>query len=359
MVTRRGPVVFRPKGSLIFHYRFRLDAKRTQRTTRETKQGLAQQVADEAWEAAKLRARGEEPEPRMGELVSLWVTAHALSCSRAHVENVERWGQLHLGQLAKLRPSELTTALVEDERQRFLQAGHAKSTADQWLVYLRLACRWAIRRGMLRAIRWDVKKLKPKQKPAQRLPAASVAQWLDEVDAWSNHEPAISLAVRLMVGLGLRLTEATAARWEWLDWERETYTPGDTKGKEAWARPVPPWVLDLLRPTAKVCGPMIPTREGRLVTPGRIQRVMNLACEGCDIPRLTPHKLRHTYATWLSEEGVPIQDIQAMLGHKDFQTTMRYLGVDLSRVRSAQGRLAERLKVRGRESGAGRLGKAG
>jgi integrase len=36
-----------------------------------------------------------------------------------------------------------------------------------------------------------------------------------------------------MLWLGLRESEAAGARWEWIDWERQTYTPGKTKGKEA------------------------------------------------------------------------------------------------------------------------------
>ena len=36
------------------------------------------------------------------------------------------------------------------------------------------------------------------------------------------------------------------------------------------------------------------------------------------------HTLRHSYATWLAEAGVPIRSIMALCGHKRIETTLRY-----------------------------------
>ncbi|MBV5333949.1 tyrosine-type recombinase/integrase, partial [bacterium] len=79
--------------------------------------------------------------------------------------------------------------------------------------------------------------------------------------------------------------------------------------------------MDRLRAKAKPFGWMAPTIKGRPVTPGRVRRVFEAACKAVGIPRMTPHRLRGTYATWLSENGATIQDIQAALGHKDIRTT--------------------------------------
>jgi integrase len=70
------------------------------------------------------------------------------------------------------------------------------------------------------------------------------------------------------------------------------------------------------------------------------------------IKGLTPHRLRGTYATLLSEMGVPVQDIQKIMRHKDIKTTMAYLETNLERVRKAQNDLAQRTGMARRKSGA-------
>ncbi|MBP1627174.1 MAG: integrase [Holophagaceae bacterium] len=323
---------------------FTVNKKRERKTTKETRIEPAWEVAMERYQAAKLRARGIEPEPTVGELVGNWVETHSLRRSASHVENLERFGRLHLGELADLKLSDATTERVERAQTAYL-ATHGKGTTELWRKYLRLLFKWAVARQMIKAIPWSIPRLKQQRKPSRMLPTDKVTAWVEEVDALTEHEPAIALVIRLMIGFGLRVSEACRARWEDLDFEHGIYMPAETKGREAQPRPVPYWLLENLRAIAQPHGYMVPTLEGRLVTRGRIQRVMDGASEAVDIPKLTPHKLRHTYATWMSEEGVPIQDIQAILGHKDIHTTVLYLGVDLSRVRRAQVTLAKRVQI--------------
>ena len=353
MVTIRrfeSLLLFKTERSPYLQCRFSVKGRgRIQISTRETKVDPAWTEALRNYHAAKKRARGEEPEPTLAGLVQQWVAAHRLLLSPSHVDSVERIGTRHLFGMETMLISEITTALVEDARLAYLKT-HAKASTNHWLATLRLLFGWAIRRKMIQYRPWDVRQLKVQRKPKQLLPVEKAASWLDEVDLLSWQEPALGLAIRIMIGLGLRCeSEALSARWEWLDLQRGTYTPGETKGREAWARPVPEWILEILRPSAQPWGLIVPTKAGKLLTSGRIQRVMDLACEAVDIPRLTPHRLRHTYATLLSEAGVPIQDIQRALGHKDIRTTLGYLNVDMGRVARGQVRVADSLRLSRRE----------
>lgn len=348
---RVGPVTMIPEGNR-WHARFQVAGQRTQRSTREPlrNRAKAEQIALERYEAARLRARGEEPEPTLREAVDLWIKAHALRKSASHIENVERFGRCHLGDLAGLKLTQLTTTRVENQLNAFL-ADHAKSYGNQWLTYLRLICKWAVRRRMIRSVPFDVPETRLKRRPKPLLPTDRVMEFVARMDGLTRGEPGLALVVRLQLGMGLRPSEARLARWEWVDFERATYTPGDTKGGEALPRPLPPWLVAHLKAIAKPFGWMVVTRKGSPVTPSRLGYLLTRACRALDLPRLTPHRLRHTYATWLAECGTPIQDIQHILGHKDINTTIRYLGVDLSRVQRAQHRIAERTGLAGRGTG--------
>lgn len=69
---------------------------------------------------------------------------------------------------------------------------------------------------------------------------------------------------------------------------------------------------------------LFPGRGGPL-TPGAVRQVTRKLRDKYGIEDLSPHVLRHTYATSLLSEGVDVRSLQALLGHESVATTMRYL----------------------------------
>ncbi len=107
-----------------------------------------------------------------------------------------------------------------------------------------------------------------------------------------------------------------------------------TCGKGAKERRVPlsPRLLKELREYWKQYRPVTYLFPGRTrdvpLAPTTIQKVIKASTARAGIERnITPHTLRHSFATHLLEAGVDLLAISRLLGHKSFSTTMKYLHV--------------------------------
>jgi len=337
-----GPTVFLE--GRIWHYRFQRDGARIQRSTGETDQVRAEAVAWAAWD-------GRSPIPTLKQLAWMWLDAREGIVSQKYYDGVKTIAKLHLYQLADTKIDRIRTADIEAARKRYLRK-HSKGSANLWLSAIRMLFNWAAAKGrkLIQEVSWSVPKIRTQKKPRVLLPQSRAATWLSAVDRLAGEGRwGLATAIRLMLGLGLRESEALSARWEWLDLERGIYTPGKTKGKEAAPIAVPAWLIQHLS-ACKVArkGLIVPSpyRRQKAYRPGATRHLIMRANAETGVAGVTPHRLRGTYATLLSEHGVPVQDIKAVLRHKDLRTTVGYLEVDLSRVAKAQERIAENMGIR-------------
>lgn len=150
--------------------------------------------------------------------------------------------------------------------------------------------------------------------------------------------------IEMLYGCGLRVSELTGLRLSAL-FPQEEYVVVDGKGGKQRMVPVSRVALDWVaayladvRPLAKEqrgCSDVLfLNRRG-----GRLSRVMVfyivkdlVALAGIN-KTVSPHTLRHSFATHLLEGGANLRAIQQMLGHESITTTEIYVHIDRSRLR--------------------------
>ena len=80
-----------------------------------------------------------------------------------------------------------------------------------------------------------------------------------------------------------------------------------------------------------------PRGDGRVTwhcLAGPVRHALAAACKVSGVEGITPHHLRHAWATHSADAGASIRDIQEVLGHRDIKTTMRYIRPNPERVPS-------------------------
>lgn len=81
-------------------------------------------------------------------------------------------------------------------------------------------------------------------------------------------------------------------------------------------------------------------KNGKPLSSDTVQKIVKVAAKKAGIQRrVTPHTLRHSYATHLLEAGENIRKIQELLGHSDLSTTQIYTKVSMEELKKVQSPL--------------------
>jgi integrase/recombinase XerD len=156
-------------------------------------------------------------------------------------------------------------------------------------------------------------------------------------------------ALGVAYGAGLRVSEVVALKVTDIDRERMLLRVEQGKGQKDRFVMLSPQLLELLRDWRQVAQPrgwLFPGLDPvNPMSARQLCRAVSAAARAAGIAkRVSPHTLRHSFATHLLEQNVDIRVIQVLLGHAKLETTALYTRVAVNTIRDVTSPL-ERLSL--------------
>lgn len=244
----------------------------------------------------------------------------SLKTVRLYVQNVARFAR-HFGKSPHLLgPEAVRTYLLYLVHERKVAWG----TYNQALAALRFLYRITLGRGEIVV---DIRCPRPERRLPEVLSFDEVRRFFQAVHSF-KHRTILMTAY----ASGLRISEAVNLRVSDIDSERMVLRVVQGKGKKDRYTLLSPLLLQMLRHYWWAARPVDwlflgPSRV-KPIAVGTVQRVCKAACQEAGLDKaVTPHMLRHSFATHLLEAGTELRVIQELLGHASPRTTAIYTHV--------------------------------
>ena len=157
-----------------------------------------------------------------------------------------------------------------------------------------------------------------------------------------SEDPLTQPIVTILLDTGLRVSELCGLDLDDMDLEDKSALVIGGKGEkdrtvlftQATVDAVGAW-MPIRNTRAETCHDdeekrsLLLSSRGRRINPRSVQKLIDRLADAADIPRsrLSPHTLRHTFATGLLERGADLVTIQRLLGHASIATTRVYLEI--------------------------------
>ncbi len=264
---------------------------------------------------------------------------------REDLIGLSEWLEQSLGaviQIDRLSPQDLRAF-----QAALQQAGYARSTIARKLASMRSFYKFAQREGLV-----STNPAKPLRNPRQQRKLPLILS-TPEMGRLLRTPPATNPAglrdraiLETMYSAGLRVSELVGLNDGDLDLEEQIVRVRG-KGKKERICPLGSFAIRAIQRYLAVRtlhqreidkGPLTPSfvnRFGNRLTTRSVGRLLekHLAIAGLD-HRISPHSLRHSFATHLLDRGADIRSVQELLGHRSLSTTQIYTHVSAANLRA-------------------------
>jgi len=206
------------------------------------------------------------------------------------------------------------------------------ATVGRKLAAVRSWFRFLVRRGVLeRNVAREVRGPRLPMKLVSFLPIDEAMSLLDAKAPDGPARARDAAVLELLYATGLRVSELASLDLGDLDRSQQTVR---VLGKGRKERIVPYGsraagaLGAYLAGRSAARGPLFANRRGGRLTVRSIHSIVRRCAAACGITRrVSPHTLRHTFATHLLDAGADLRMIQELLGHSSLSTTQRYTHV--------------------------------
>jgi integrase/recombinase XerD len=228
-------------------------------------------------------------------------------------------------------PERLGTKHLRSYQQHLIDRNVSWSTFNQAVCALRFL--YQVTLGRPEAIRHLPFAKRPRMVPTVLSPD-EVVRFLDAALPGRDR-----MLLDVIYSCGLRLKEALGLQVGDIDSARMVLRIRHGKGQKERLLPLSPRLLAALRIYWREHRPatwLFPGIKATVpLTDGTAQRICKRTAQRAGLTkRISPHTLRHSFATHLLEAGVDLLSVQALLGHSHFNTTAKYLHISMRRLRA-------------------------
>ena len=164
----------------------------------------------------------------------------------------------------------------------------------------------------------------------------------------SNMEPLYRAFFVTLFSLGVRFSEASRLTWEDLDQRNRCVRIRETKTKQERLLSASRWLMDCLAEITPEEQTGLIFRSRRRVKPTALRSVRTAIdrakTKAGIIKRVTPHLMRHSLATYLTDQDINIRKLQRQLGHTQLATTAWYSQVSYKSSRDISDFIDRKIK---------------
>lgn len=242
-------------------------------------------------------------------------------------------------------PAEIDMDCLRGFLREMTGFGFSRSSVARKLSSLRGFVRYLVQRGVLeKDVGVGLKGPRQSHGVPRAIAYEDVLKMLDEGVRGSKKELRDSLILELLYGSGLRVNELISLDWEHVDIpERWLRVMG--KGSKERMVPFGRTAQELLARWRDMCvakklptgdeSPLLHGVGADRLTERTVHRLVVAISKKVGLHGVTPHTLRHSFATHMLERGAPLRVIQELLGHESLATTQRYLTVTTAQMKKS------------------------